>query len=128
MVMAHMLPGTIGGNGYLSEGRYPGVAPQVNLVDVKVMDDLGIGTTSDVIAGLQWIYENKDVYNIRIVNLSLNSTVAESYHVSPLDAALEVLWFNGMVVVVSAGNNGTYASGVVFPPANDPFRDHCWGG
>jgi len=113
--------GTIGGNGYLSEGRYPGVAPQVNLVDVKVMDDLGIGTTSDVIAGLQWIFENKDVYNIRIVNLSLNSTVAESYHVNPLDAALEVLWFNGMVVVVSAGNNGTYASGVVFPPANDPF-------
>lgn len=113
--------GSIGGNGFLSAGRYPGVAPKVNLVDVKVMDDLGIGTTSDVIAGLQWIYENKDVYNIRIVNLSLNSTVAESYHTSPLDAALEVLWFNGLVVVVSAGNNGTYASGVVYPPANDPF-------
>ena len=113
--------GTIGGNGFRSGGRYTGVAPQVNLVDVKVMDDLGIGTTSDVVAGLQWIYENKDVYNIRVVNLSLNSTVAETYHTSPLDAALEVLWFNGMVVVVSAGNNGTYASGVVFPPANDPF-------
>lgn len=113
--------GSIGGNGALSLGRYTGVAPKVNLVDVKVMDDLGIGTTSDVIAGLQWIYENKALYNIRIVNLSLNSTVAESYHTSPLDAALEVLWFNGLVVVVSAGNNGTYASGVVYPPANDPF-------
>ena len=38
-----------------------------------------------------------------------------------MDAALEVLWFNGIVVVVFSGNNGSYASGVLFPPANDPF-------
>ncbi|MGW8250101.1 MAG: S8 family serine peptidase, partial [Anaerolineales bacterium] len=113
--------GSAAGNGAASGGIYPGVAPQANLVDVKVMDDLGIGTTSSVVEGLQWVYENKDLYNIRIVNLSLNSTVSESYHTSALDAALEVLWFNGIVVVVSAGNNGTSASGVVFPPANDPF-------
>ena len=113
--------GSIGGNGARSGGKYPGVAPQVDLVDVKVMDDLGIGTTSSVVEGLQWIYENKDLYNIRVVNLSLNSTVTEFYHTSALHAALEVLWFNGIVVIVSAGNNGTYASGVVFPPANDPF-------
>lgn len=113
--------GSIGGNGARSNTRYAGVAPKVNLIDVKVMDDLGIGTTSDVVAGLQWILENKDVYNIRIVNLSLNSTVEEPYTTSALDAALEILWFNGIVVVVSAGNNGSTASGILFPPANDPF-------
>jgi len=113
--------GSIAGNGISSDGRYPGIAPKANLIDVKVMDDQGIGTTSDVVAGLQWIMENKDQYNIRIVNLSLNSTVEESYHTSALDAALEVLWFNGIVVIVSAGNNGVSASGVVYPPANDPF-------
>jgi len=39
-----------------------------------------------------------------------------------LDAAVEILWFNGIVVVVSAGNNGT-ADGpsTLYPPANDPF-------
>jgi serine protease AprX len=73
---------------------------------------------SDVIEGLQWIYENKDIYNIKVVNISLNSSVAESYQVSPLDAAAEILWFNGIVVVVSAGNNGT---ATLYPPANDPF-------
>jgi serine protease AprX len=113
--------GSIGGNGARSNNRYAGVAPKVNLVDVKVMDDLGIGTTSDVVAGIQWIYENKDLYNIRVVNLSLNSTVEEPYSVSALDAALEILWFNGIVVVVSAGNNGSSASGILYPPANDPF-------
>ena len=113
--------GTIAGNGSRSAGKYLGIAPKAKLVDVKVTDDWGVGSTSDVVAGLQWIYDNKDVYNIRVANLSLNSTVAESYHNSPLNAALEILWFNGIVVVVSAGNNGSSDSGVVYPPANDPF-------
>ena len=61
---------------------------------------------------------NRTAYNIKVVNLSLNSSVAQSYHTSPLDAACEMLWFNGIVVVVSAGNNGT---ATLYPPANDPF-------
>ncbi|MEZ4729926.1 MAG: S8 family serine peptidase [Caldilineaceae bacterium] len=64
------------------------------------------------------ILQYKSTYNIRVVNLSFNSTVAESYLTSPLNAAVEILWFNGIVVVVSAGNNGT---ATLYPPANDPF-------
>lgn len=116
------IAGIIGGNGYHSDGKYTGVAPKVNLINVKVCDDQGEATTSDVVDGLQWVLENKDIYNIRLVNLSMNSTMAESYHTSPLDAALEILWFNGIVVVVSAGNSGIdMGNGVLFPPANDPF-------
>ena len=50
--------------------------------------------------------------------MSLNSSVAQSYDTSPLDAASEILWFNGIVMVASAGNNGT---ATLYPPANDPF-------
>jgi serine protease AprX len=113
--------GLIGGNGALSRGAYIGIAPKVNLLNVKVTDDEGMANESDVIAGLQWVYDHREQYNIRVVNLSLNSTSAQSYHTSPMNAAIEILWFNGVVVVVSAGNNGTSESGVVFPPANDPF-------
>ena len=114
--------GIIGGNGTLSNGMYPGVAPWVNLVNVKVSNQQGIATASDLIDGLQWILNHKATYNIRVVNISLNSTVAEPYYVSPLDAAVEILWFNGIVVVVSAGNNGTGSGPVaLYPPANDPF-------
>ncbi|NLG49315.1 MAG: S8 family peptidase, partial [Chloroflexi bacterium] len=114
--------GIVGGNGLFSRGVRMGVAPRVNLVNVRVCDNKGKGMTSDVVAGLQWIYENRDRYNIRVVNLSLNSSVPESYHTSPLAAALEVLWFNGVVVVVSAGNNGSgEENGILYPPANDPF-------
>jgi serine protease AprX len=110
--------GIIGSNGDRSGGVYVGMAPMVNLINVKVSDDEGRATIANVVDGLQWIYENKDRYNIRVVNLSLNATVAESYHTSPLDAAVEILWFNKITVVVSAGNRG--AAGL-YPPANDPF-------
>jgi serine protease AprX len=114
--------GIIGGNGTLANGVYSGVAPAVNLINVKVSNQQGMATTSDLIDGLQWININRTAYNIRVVNISLNSTVAESYHTSPLDAAVEILWFNGIVVVVAAGNNGTGSAPVtLYPPANDPF-------
>jgi serine protease AprX len=108
----------VGGNGSASGGKYIGVAPMVKIINVKVSNDNGSASTQNVVQGLQWVLQNKTAYNIRVVNLSLNSALAESYHTSPLDAAVEVLWFNGIVVVVSAGNNG---SAMLYPPANDPF-------
>ena len=112
--------GVVGGNGRGSNGTYIGVAPMSNIINVKVGDDLnqGQGTARTVVQGLQWILDNKDRYNIKVVNLSLNSAVYESYNTSPIDAAVEILWFNKIVVVVSAGNNG---AGTLYPPANDPF-------
>jgi serine protease AprX len=108
----------IGGDGSESSGKYIGVAPMANIINVKVSNDDGSARMADIVAGLQWVYENKATYNIRVVNLSLNSSMAESYNTSPLDAAVEILWFNGVVVVVSAGNKGSSA---IYPPANDPF-------
>jgi len=108
----------LAGNGQSTQGKYVGVAPQANLVNVRVSDDQGIATESDLVNGLQWILQNKTASNIKVVNLSLNASVMQSYNTSPIDAAVEILWFNGIVVVVSAGNNGTAN---LFPPANDPF-------
>ena len=110
--------GIIAGNGVSSGGKYIGVAPKTNLLNVRISDDQGMSTESDVVDALQWVLNNRVRYNIRVVNLSLNSGVAQSYQTSPLDAAVEILWFNRIVVVVSAGNNGT---ATLFPPANDPF-------
>lgn len=110
--------GIVGGNGRRSLGAYIGVAPMVNLINVKVSNDDGGSSVANVIRGLQWIFNNADRYNIRVVNISLNDSVAESYHTSVLDAAVEALWFNGIVVVASAGNGG---NGRLYAPASDPF-------
>ena len=63
--------GIIAGSGRESGGKYVGVAPQAYLVGVKVLDAKGGGPVSRVVAGVQWVVENKDKYNIRIINLSL---------------------------------------------------------
>ncbi len=112
------IAGAIAGLGQNSGGVYLGVALEARLIDVRVMNDRGHGNTSNVVEGLQWIYNNRSAHNIKVVNLSLNSRIPESYNKSALNAALEVLWFNKIVVVVSAGNGGKQR---LFPPANDPF-------
>ncbi|HLJ69431.1 MAG TPA: S8 family serine peptidase [Chloroflexota bacterium] len=113
--------GIIGGNGALGGGKYVGIAPKVGVIDVKIFDSQGAATTSDVVNGLQWVYDHAQADNIRVVNLSLDTTVAQSYNVDPVDAACEILWFNKIVVVAAAGNNQKSNPGVLYAPANDPF-------
>jgi serine protease AprX len=102
-------------------GDYIGVAPDANLISIKASDDAGQSTVLDVIYGLQFAVDHKADYNIRVVNLSLDSTTAQSYKSDPLDAAAEAAWFNGIVVVAAAGNRGTDSDAVSYAPANDPY-------
>jgi serine protease AprX len=75
----------------------------------------------DVIYGLQFVVDHKTDLNIRVVNLSLESTVQQSYKTDPLDAAVESAWFNGIVVVAAAGNHGATAEAANYAPGNDPY-------
>lgn len=115
--------GIIAGNswytGPATQGKYMGIAPQANLVSVRVSDANGMAYVSDVINGIDWAIQNRQTYNIRVMNLSLISSVADSYQGDPLDAEVEEAWFHGILVVVSAGNAG--ANTELYAPANDPF-------
>jgi serine protease AprX len=102
-------------------GRYVGIAPDANLVAIKASDDAGMGTILDAIYGLQFVVDHKADYNIRVVNLSVSSTTAESYKTDPLAAAAEAAYFHGIVVVAAAGNLGSAADAVNYSPANDPY-------
>lgn len=99
--------GIIGGNGYSSKGKYIGVAPGCNLIGVKVLDHRGDGNISDVLAGLQWIIDNRKKYNIRVVNISVGTAAKENMDEnSLLVQGVNAVWDSGIVVVVAAGNNG----------------------
>jgi serine protease AprX len=113
--------GIIAGNGTGSNGFYKGIAPGANLIGLKVSDDNGMAYESDTVEALQWIFDHKDEYNIRVVNLSLNSSLEQSYNDSALDAAVEILWLNGIVVVASSGNSWGPHNTANAAPANDPF-------
>jgi serine protease AprX len=119
--------GIIAGNGTERQNvdpldnRYIGVAPEANLISIKASDDAGNATVLDVIYGLQFAVDNKAAYNIRVVNLSLESTTPNSYKTDPLDAAVESAWLKGIVVVAAAGNRGSDADAVQYAPGNDPY-------
>lgn len=111
--------GTI--NGADPMERYMGIAPQAHVIGVKIADDEGVVTESDLLRGLQWAFDNRTTHNIRVVNLSVSASTPSSYNTSPLSAAVEQLWLNGVVVVASAGNQGSEADATWFAPGNDPF-------
>lgn len=101
------ISGIIGGSGSASDGRYQGIAPECNLISVKVLDHKGNGYASDVLAGLRWIRENKERYGIRIVNISVGSFTKKGMSEnSALVKGVNAAWDDGLIVVVAAGNNG----------------------
>ena len=110
--------GIMVGNGSHSGGRMAGVASEASLVSVRVLDDLGRGMTSDVLAGLQWILEHKTEYGIRVVNISLGHPVFEPAADDPLVEAVDQLWDAGIVVVCSAGNRGRSGHVTITSPCN----------
>jgi serine protease AprX len=112
----------------IAAGAAPGMAgaaPKANLLSVDVMNDHGESTVGDVIKACDWILANKSTYNIQVANFSLHATNRASVLFDPLDAAVEKLWLNGVVVVAASGNYAadatTTPSGVEFAPGNDPF-------
>lgn len=83
--------GTVGGAGY-------GVASQVRLHAVRVLDCAGSGTTADVIAGVDWVMRNAQMP--AVANLSLGGGASRS-----LDEAVNNAINQGITMVVAAGNS-----------------------
>lgn len=112
------IAGIIAGNGASSRGRYCGMAPEAKLVGIKALDSDGSGNVSDIIAGIEWVIEQKDQYQIRVINLSLGATAQSSYRFDPLCQATTAAWREGLVVCVAAGNNGPNARTINTPGIN----------
>lgn len=106
--------GVAAGNGYMSNGKYTGIAPKANIISIKVMDEDGSGNSSDIIAGMQWAVDHQKEYNIRVMCLSLGSK-AEDNRFDPLVAAVEAVWKKGIVVVAAAGNSGPERNTITTP-------------
>lgn len=96
-----------------SSGYYRGIAPQSDIIMLKVLNSSGQGNASDVIAGIQWIANNYKKYNIRIVNMSIGTSSPVKN--DPLVEAVERLWDMGIVVVTAAGNNGPSPGSISSP-------------
>jgi subtilisin family serine protease len=103
--MAGIIAAALNGRGVI------GAAPKAQLAAVKVLDDNGIGHSSDVINGLQWVHDN----GIRVVNMSFGFASPST----PLRQAIQLLGNTGIIMVASAGNHCAAAT------ASEEGGDDC---
>jgi subtilisin family serine protease len=90
-----------------------------------VLDSTGRGTTSALLAALEWVLQNRALYNIRVVNLSLGAPAIDDYRNDPACAAVRRLADAGVVVVAAVGNSGkdglgNKIYGQVHTPGDEP--------
>jgi hypothetical protein len=110
----------IGSRGKPASLKLNGVAPDSYLVTVKAFDHTGMGTYADVIRGIQWVIDNKDILDIRVLNLSMSAPPQSWYWDDPLNQAVMQAWYAGITVVASAGNTGPEPM-TIGVPGNVPY-------
>ena len=108
--------GVLGGNGISNLKQYCGIAPACNLVVLKALDKNGETQVFTILDAMQWISENKEKYNIKIVCMSFGSTPLDEN--DPLIKGAETLWDNNIVVVSASGNDGPSEGTVKSPGAS----------
>mgnify|MGYP000011003612 CR=1 FL=1 len=97
-----------------------GVAPKANLLAVNVFSTKGkkmIGAfNSDIMQGLEWVYENVEKYNVSVVNMSLGGGYFKRYCDSetPVKLIVELLEKKGVTTVVASGNE-FHTDGIAAP-------------
>jgi len=88
---------TVGGTSY-------GIAKTVRLIAVRVLDNNGSGSYSQVIAGIDWVTGDHTT-TPAVANMSLTGGASSS-----LDTAVRNSIADGVAYCVAAGNNGSNAS------------------
>ena len=106
------------GNGRLSDGVYRGLAWEAQVVLIKASHQ-GRITEENIARGIEWVIENRDRYNIRVLNISLGGDEDVVCSRSIIGQAAEEAISQGVVVVAAAGNSGAEGKHSI-PPANSP--------
>lgn len=110
--------GIIAGNGYSSRGKYSGVAPKSNILSIKALDENGGGNVSDIIAAIAYAIETKDIYNTKIINLSIGTPANSPCDKDPLCKAVGKAIESGLIVIAAAGNSGPEEGSILSPGIN----------
>ena len=85
-------------------GTTYGIAKAATLIPVRVLDCTGSGTTTGVIAGLDWIVQHHVAGKPAVANMSLGGGAS-----SALDTAVQNVINDGVVMAVAAGNSNADA-------------------
>jgi serine protease AprX len=107
------------GNGTLSNGFYRGLAPEADVVLIKLART-GKISEQNIQDGLEWVLANREKYKIRVINISAGGDFEQSYLHDSLSQTVERCVREGLTVVCAVGNAGHTPNHPVFPPASAP--------
>jgi subtilisin family serine protease len=85
-----------------------GVAPDVELFALKVLDDSGSGWDYDVVAALDWISEYNRMNSSAPIRITNNSYAGSDLNNTTVQAAFDNLASAGVLHIAAAGNSGTW--------------------
>lgn len=100
--------------------NFRGIAPNADIIAIKAFNREDIANTLDIIRAIQWVVDHRAEYNIRVLNLSISASADLPYYLDPMNIALTNAWNEGLIIVVSAGNEGPSKSSVT-APGNNPW-------
>lgn len=80
-----------------------GIAPYIDLISLKVLNYQNGGNVNTIIEALQWVIENKDRYNIRVINLSIGIDTYDKRK-QKIETICEKAYKSGIIIVTSSGN------------------------
>lgn len=103
----------LAGNGFCSGEKYMGLAPECDIISLKVLNDKGETGAFTVLEAMQWVHENAKEYNIKVVCMSFGSSPMD--YMDPLMLGAEALWNKGICVVCAAGNSGPSRASIKSP-------------
>ena len=93
-----------------------GIAPECNIISLKVLDNHGNGSSNQFVDGLKWLFLHHETYHIQILNISIGSSQAAlKDENAPLHYWINKLWDIGITICCSAGNNGPDPNSITAP-------------
>jgi serine protease AprX len=99
---------------------YRGIAPDASIVVVKAFDSGGEAGFLDIVRGVQWVIDNRERLDIRVLNLSFASRPRWPYWEDPVNQSLMRAWEAGITVIAAAGNEGPEPMSIG-SPGNLPY-------
>lgn len=88
--------------------QHVGVAPQANLVGVKVLSGSGSGSYAQVMAGMEWTVEKRHEFNIRAASMSLGGPAVSEWTTSEQESVNRManeMMRAGVAIFIAAGNS-----------------------
>lgn len=98
-----------------SKSNYVGIAPNVDFIILKVIDECNQTNPKLILESLNWIIDNKDVYDIDILNISLGIEYDSKNNNDELINAMNQIIDEEILVVAASGNSTLNSQSVLFP-------------